>query len=674
MATLDTNLAQALEHHRAGRLAEAEGLYRAILEAFPQHPDALHLLGVIALQAGQPAAAVDLITRAMAGTATVEMLFHLGSAQRALGDLEAARVSYSRAVGMNGEHASSLNALGEVLLSGGFARQAEDLFRAALKADPGMAEAGNNLGHLLKETGRLDEAIAALEPVVRAFPDFVGALNNLGVAYYERGRLGEAIAAFERCLQLAPALPHVHNNLGNVLQALGDMRRAAEHYRHTLSGFDASQIEINARVLSNLLMCAQYTPGATAATLYRAHQEWQIAIETRVADRRPPLVVDRSPDRRLKLGFVAPHWGLHPVTYLTGGVMAHLDRNQFEVIWYLDIFRPELGAGYDHIPADRVVDTAGWPDDRLLRQMRADGIDIAFDLAGHSGQNRLVAFAERLAPVQIGWAGYPGTTGLSAMDYLLSDRWQVRPGEEEWYSEAILRMPNGYVIYAPPKTAPAVGPTPFRRNGFITFGCFNNPGKINAPLAAQWAKVLHAIPTSKLLLKYRWIDDPLSRARLDALFAGVGIAPERLIIEGISPQVEMMARYNDVDVALDCQPFGGGVTTLEALWMGAPVVALNGATAAGRHAYCHVMAAGFPDLAAETPDDWVALAIALAQDPDRLDRCRAELRPRLESGPVCNGVAFAAAAGDLFRRAWRRYAAGLSPCHLDAPEIDSLED
>jgi predicted O-linked N-acetylglucosamine transferase (SPINDLY family) len=216
-----------------------------------------------------------------------------------------------------------------------------------------------------------------------------------------------------------------------------------------------------------------------------------------------------------------------------------------------------------------------------------------------------------------------------------------------------------------------VGPTPCRRNGFVTFGCFNNPGKINAPLAAQWAEVLRAVPDSKLLLKYRWIDDPMSRARLDALFAAEGIAPQRLIFEGVSPQVAMMARYNDVDVALDCQPFGGGVTTLEALWMGAPVVALNGATAAGRHAYCHVMAAGFPELTAETPEDWVALAVALARDSDRLDRIRAALRPRLAEGLVCDGAAFAAAAGDLLRRAWRRYAAGLAPCHLDAEEIDA---
>jgi len=283
MATLETTLAQAVAHHRSGRLAEAEALYRAILEAFPEHADSLHLLGVIALQAGQPAAAIDLITRAMTGASSVEMLFHLGSAQRALGDLEAARVSFSRAVGVDGRHALSLNALGEVLLLSGFARQAEDLFRSALRANPGLAEAGNNLGHLLKDTGRLDEAIEVLEAVVRGFPSYVEALNNLGVAYYERGRLGEAIAAFEHSLRLAPTVPHVHNNIGNVFQALGDMPRASDHYRQTLRGFDPSQVDVNARVLSNLLMCAQYTPGATAETLWQAHQEWREAIEVRVA-------------------------------------------------------------------------------------------------------------------------------------------------------------------------------------------------------------------------------------------------------------------------------------------------------------------------------------------------------------------------------------------------------
>ncbi len=674
MASLEATLAQALDHHRAGRLAEAEALYRTILEAIPEHDESLHLLGVIALQAGRPDAAVDLISRALAKGGGVERLFHLGSAQRAMGDLEAARVSLSRAVGFDAAHAPSLDLLGQVLLAMGYARQAEDLFRSALKANPNWAESGNNLGHLLKNGGRLDEAIVVLEETVARHPAYVDARNNLGVAYYERGRLGEAISAFETTLRLAPYVPHVHNNIGNVYQALGDMPRAAAHYRETLRGFDPAQTELTARVLSNLLMCAQYTPGATAATLREGHREWQVKVGAAHAERRPPLVVDRDPERRLRLGFVSPHWGLHPVTYLTAQAMLHFDRQAFEVIWYLDIMRPEPGAGWDQVPADRVVDTAGWSDAALLERMRADKIDIAFDLAGHSGQNRLVAFAERVAPLQIAWAGYPGTTGLTAMDYLLSDRWQIRPGEEDHYSEAVMRMPNGYVVYAPPQTAPPVGPAPFRRNGFVTFGCFNNPGKINAPLAALWAEALRSVPRSKLLLKYRWIDDPLSRARLDALFAAEGVAPDRLIFEGISPQVAMMGRYNDVDVALDCQPFGGGVTTLEALWMGAPVIALNGETAAGRHAYCHLMAAGFPELTAETPAEWVEKAVALAKDPARLDHYRLVLRPTLAQGPVCDGAAFAAAAGDLFRQAWRRFVAGRSPCHIDAADLATPAD
>ena len=669
MISLEATLAQALALHREGRLAEAEASYRQILMAVPEHGESLHLLGVIALQAGRPDAAVDLISRALAGGGSVEMLFHLASAQRSLGDLEAARVSASRAIGLQGKHAPSLDLLGQILLTLGYARQAEDLFRAAMAADPSWAEPGNRLGHLLKDSGRLQEAIAILRTVVGQHPGYVEAHNNLGVAFYEYGRLGEAIAAFETTLRLAPDLPHVHNNIGNVFQALGEMGRAADHYRRTLKGFDPRQTDVTARVLSNLLMCAQYTPGVTAATLFDLHREWQIKIGSMHAGRQASLVPNRDPERRLRLGFVSPHWGLHPVTYLTAAAMPHFDRNAFEVIWYLDIMRPEPGAGWDTVPADRVVETAGWSDAQILERLRADQIDIAFDLAGHSGQNRLIAFAERVAPLQIAWAGYPGTTGLVEMDYLLSDRWQVRPGEESWYSEAILRMPNGYIVYAPPQTAPAVGSSPYRRNGFITFGCFNNPGKINAPLAALWAQILKAVPDSRLLLKYRWIDDPLSRARLEALFAAEGIDSGRLTFEGISPQVAMMARYNDVDIALDCQPFGGGVTTLEALWMGVPVMALNGETAAGRHAYCHLMAAGFPELTAETPEAWVQNTVELAANPSRLDHYRTALRPALLDGPVCDGRHFAKAAGDLFRAAWRRYAAGLVPAHSDAPNF-----
>jgi predicted O-linked N-acetylglucosamine transferase (SPINDLY family) len=290
----------------------------------------------------------------------------------------------------------------------------------------------------------------------------------------------------------------------------------------------------------------------------------------------------------------------------------------------------------------------------FAERVRADAVDVLIDLAGHTKGNRLPAFARRAAPVQATWAGYAGTTGLGSMDYLIADRFEVPDGAEPLYRETVLRLPDGYVCYAPPEYAPSVGPLPAERNGHVTFGAFHNIGKIGALSLALWTKLLAQVPRSRLVLKHRKLDDPVNRARLAAAFAAAGIAPERITIEGTSPHIAMLARYNDIDIALDALPYSGGLTSCEALWMGVPVVTLPGRTFAGRHTLSHVMNVGLPQLVAADEAAYVGIAAGLAGDLAGLAALRATLRPRMASSPLCDGARFARDFAALLRRISRR--------------------
>ncbi len=243
------------------------------------------------------------------------------------------------------------------------------------------------------------------------------------------------------------------------------------------------------------------------------------------------------------------------------------------------------------------------------------------------------------------------------MDYLIADGHHVPEGSDAFYAERIVRLPNGYICYGPPDYAPKVGPLPFERNGFITFGCFNNPAKINDSVLAAWAEILQTVPASRLILKYRNMDAPSNRKRIVDQFGLVGIEESRLILEKCSPHSDLLARYNDIDIAMDTFPYSGGLTTCEALWMGVPVITKPGETFASRHSLSHLSTVGLPQLVSDDGHDYVGKAAALAEDIPQLAALRAELRDRIAKSPLCDGKKFAVDFGSLMRRIWRDWCA-----------------
>jgi predicted O-linked N-acetylglucosamine transferase (SPINDLY family) len=305
--------------------------------------------------------------------------------------------------------------------------------------------------------------------------------------------------------------------------------------------------------------------------------------------------------------------------------------------------------------ASRWHEVVGVSDDALAAQIRADRIDILFDLAGHTADHRLLVFTRRPAPIQITWMGYVGTTGVKEMDYLLADRFHVPPAAEVHYCEQILRMPHGYVCYDPPPIAPSVGPLPALGRGFVTFGSFNNAAKLTSEVLALWAEIVRRVPRSRLLLASPALGGATARERIGSAFEAAGGDRERLELRGGLAWPDLLAAYNTVDVALDPFPYSGGITTCEALWMGVPVVTCPGETFASRHSLSHLSNVGLTETVAGDRREYGDAAVRLAGDLPHLASIRAGLRDRMAASPLCDGDRFARDLLSILRDVWRQW-------------------
>jgi predicted O-linked N-acetylglucosamine transferase (SPINDLY family) len=697
---------RALEHHRARRWQAAERAYRQILEAAPNQPDAVHGLGVLAYQRGEYETAITCFSRAVTlrpesgpfhsnfGLACLavrqfdravallsravglcpraaDMHFNLGNAFRARKDLDEACACYRRAIDIEPAYAEAYNNLGNSLRDGGQLDPAEACLRRALEIQPNYAEAHNNLGNVLRDRGKAVEAEACCRTALELRPDFAEARNNLGNALKSQGRKEEAEACYRLALERAPGFFEAWENLGAVLLSGGKIEEAVRCYRRavelrpdraegycglgnalmTRGDLDAGDagyrraLELRpdyAEAHSAALLWRQYRPGVTLAALAADHAEWdrlygQVPASTTTRAGPPP-----TPHRPLRLGFVSADFGQHPVGCFCIRAFESLAPGLFDICCYSNCFRDDALAVRFKTVARLWREIHHLTDAAVAEQILADGIDVLIDLAGHSAGNRLPVFARKPAPVQITWIGSEGTTGLSAMDYILADECVIPPGVEGYYCERVLRLPDVYVCFDPPREAAPVGPLPAPRRGHVTFGCFNNPAKLNAQVAAVWSQILRRVPGSRLVLKYRGLTDAGLRDRIFEMFEVQGVTAERLEFHDWSSRAAMLAEYNAIDLALDPFPFAGGATTCEALWMGVPVITCPGATFAGRHSLSYLTAVGLTTTIARDLQEYVEIAASQARDLDRLATARARMREQMAGSPLCDGSRFAA--------------------------------
>ncbi|MGO8753542.1 MAG: tetratricopeptide repeat protein [Thermoguttaceae bacterium] len=533
---------------------------------------------------------------------------------------------------------------------------AVDCIRRAIAVRPQVAGYRSNLGAAYQALGQLDEAVACYRKALQLKPEFAEAHYNLGNAIRGQGDLDAAEACYRHSLLLKPDYAKAHNNLGNVLLAQGNVGEAIASYRRALA------IRPNdTRAHSNALYAAQFEPGVTLAELSAWHAQWDAQHTAELAASWRPHANQCDPERRLRLGFLSPDLGFHPVGYFLIRTIEALRTEPCETVCYSDRVQEDDLTRRFRRSAHVWREVHSLSDEALAEQIRADSVDILFDLFGHTARSRLPVFARKPAPIQATWIGYVGTTGLAAMDYLIADRFHVAEGTEAHYREKILRLPDGYVCLDPPADAPDAGPLPAVRQGHVTFGSFNKPAKMSPLVVQTWAGILRRVPRSRLVIRHQGFEASSVRRRYERLFAGQGIESDRLELLGRATHADLLSEYQRIDLALDPFPYSGGLTTCEALWMGVPVITCPGETFASRHALGHLSNVGLLGTVARDLSEYLEMAVDWANDLPRLTTWRTKLRARMAASPLCDGPRFAANLMQALRTIWRAWCSGARP-------------
>lgn len=681
--TLEAALKLATTHHQANRLAEAEQLYRAILQAQPAQVDATYNLGILACQVGQHAAGLPYLKAALAARPDVvmylltyvEVLAETGHARDALAQLQQAM---SRGLNTPAAHTllkkveaalhtplqisagptdSQLKALAALFEQKKYV-EAEQSARTLTQQYPQIGFTWKALGAALQKQGQQDLPI--LSKAVELLPDDAEAHNNLGNALHADGQTDAAMASFERALVLKPDFAEAHGNLGISQKMAGQFAKAKSSYLRCM----AIKPDL-LYVRSHLLFLLTSTPeGGEPSEIFAEYRAFSEILERPFKGKFAPHTNARDAQRPLKVGFVSGDMRSHPLINFFEPVVEKLASNpQLALCVYSN--HPTEDAvtvrlkGYAPLWRN-VVDLS---DDTMAEQVRQDGIDVLIDLSGHTDLNRLAVFARKPAPLQMSWMGYPTTTGLQAMDYYLSDAFFLPAGQfDAQFTEKIVRLPAS-APFLPAPDSPPVGPLPALKNGHITFGSFNRTNKISREVVALWAQLLRAVPSARMAMGA--MQNNQQHKLFTQWFADEGVGAERLTFYPGSHLKDYLALHHHIDICLDTFPYNGGTTTLHALWMGVPTLTLAGATAAGRTGTAILSHAGLQSFVAHSPEAFVQQGAALAGDVEALQRIRAGLRHTFEQSAMGQPAVIAAGLYLALRQAWQRWCAGLPPTSFD---------
>jgi len=593
---------------------EAIGVLFMAIARKPDFAEAVFTLALTFEAIGELAAAAECYQRALelepSLTQASERLASVRARQSAL----VALVPPARTPRPGETPAELFTALGTTLRVGGAPDHATAWYRAALKLEPRSAYVHTALGSMHADAGRLDEAIVDFRRALEIDENFHAARGYLDTALDDAGRYGETEAVYREAIALRPDDPQPQ---------------------------------------SVLVFNMQFWPNVGAKDILAEARAWDARFARPLTAQALPHANERSPDRRLRIGYVSPDFRDHALSRFTIPLFRNHDHAEVEVFCYSCADQPSTETTLTRASADVWRDVAALDDAALSEVIRRDQIDILVDLTMHLKGRRLLAFARRPAPIQICWLAYPGTTGLEAMDYRLSDPYlDPVDADTQVYSEETLRLPDSFWCYDPLTDVPEVSPLPALTNGRITFGSLNHFRKINEGVLRLWAKVLSAVPESRLVLV---APEGSARERVHAFFEAAGVTRERIEFVGRCGRLDYLARYRAIDIGLDTFPYNGQTTSLDALWMGVPTVTLVGETVVGRAGLCQAMNLGLPELVATTEEEFVDAACSLSKDLEHLSGLRQTLRARLEQSPLMDGPRFARNLEAIYRDVWRRY-------------------
>jgi predicted O-linked N-acetylglucosamine transferase (SPINDLY family) len=650
----------AVVQHRAGRLPEAETLYRQILSLQSEHVGALHMLGVLCNQLGRNEAAVDLIVRAVAlNPSDPTAHSNLGAVLRDLGRLDQAIAACRQAVALDPQNAASHNNLGNVLNDLGQCEEAVACYLRALEIRPNYWQALHNMGTALRNAGQFEQAITAHRQALTMDGGFAGAYVELSAALSDMGRLEEAEAACRQAISLQPDAWRAWINLGGILLQLGRLDEAADCHRQAMKLKPDS-----ASAHSSLISGLHYNPRYDARAIAQEQRKWAVRHEEPLKRFIRPHHNDRDRHRRLRIGYVSPDFRDHVVGRNVLPLMRHHNREQFEITCYAQVWHRDAMTLAFQQATHRWRNIVGASDHDVAAMIREDGIDLLIDLALHTAHNRLQVFALKPAPVQMTWAGYPGNTGLSTIDYRVSDPYLDPPeADESLYTEKTLRLPDSFWCYDPHEgRAVPVSPLPALSRGTVTFGSLNNFCKVNADVLNLWAQVLRQVEGSRLILLAR---TGSCRQRTLEVLTRAGVREDRIQFVDVLPRRHYFELYHQIDIGLDTFPYNGHTTSLDSLWMGVPIVTLAGKTVVSRAGLSQHSNLGLAGFVTHTSKEFVRTAISWAADLPRLAELRTLLRPKMLQSPLMDAPRFAGNMEALYRQTWQTWCGSLSKAPPD---------
>lgn len=638
---------QAQAFLRSNQLDRAEKVLAPLLKEDPKNHDLLICFGTLCMRKGNMPLARDLFATACTEHSGSNQAYrYLGLALSKLDDFDGALACYNRSLALKPDDTATLASIGNLLLNK-MPQEAEQFYRLALQADPNNTFALYGLASAIWaqvdkraiDLHRTDEALDALAQANDICPDAEN-FALIGRIYHTIIRQ-TAIVHYAKTLDLNPSDVSIRCQMGNALKDLGKIDEA-------IACFDEAARQGHVVAAHNALITAHYAPGATRTDMLRQTRRHVSRLgwkETKTSFKRVEA------DRPLKVGYLSGDLKDHPVGFFLVNVLKS-HRPDFE-IHTLDTDPGKGGCSMQIRRTSTYHDIAALNCQGTYDYIRNLGIDILIDLSGFTPGNRLDVFARRAAPVQATWLGYFGTTGIAAMDYILADRFVVPEGDEAFFSETVLRLPDSYLCFSPPPfPTPIAEQSPLARGQGPVFGSFNYPAKISDRCIRVWAEILKAVGNSRLLLNYKTYSDISVRATMKQRFADHGIDPAHLIFRPGSEREQMLECYNDVDVALDPFPFGGGTTTAETLWMGVPLVTLRGDRWVGRVSESLLNAVGLSDLVAADEDEYIALAVKVMADVDTRTHWRKHLRETAKASPMCDAATFTANLESAYRTMW----------------------
>jgi predicted O-linked N-acetylglucosamine transferase (SPINDLY family) len=693
---VDEALRLGLEHHEAGRLAEAQSRYQAALSINPDHPLGLNLLGVLTRQLGDDAGAEPMLRRAAAlDPNEAQFACDLAGLLHAGGRTSEALAEYQRAValdpafpeaqfgfaltlGESGRFAEAIDAgkrLRELAPDDPTARQllsaihhnyalaleqrnqldeAAQYYRKAIAIQPDRAESHYCLGNVLRTVGSFADAIAEYSAAVALRPTFAEAHANLGGLLARQAQPDEAREHLETAIKLNPNLATAHPNLGGVYKDVALIPQAVESYRKALQ-LDPTLMMAHSGLIYAMHFDARYEPD----TIYQESLNWaRQHAERFYPPRNVTYANDRDVTRRIRIGYVSAHFYHHVIGMFLEPLLANHDRGQFEVICYSGVVAPDAATTRFQSYADQWHDVRALDDDALAARIRGDGIDILVDLSGHIEENRLLVFARKPAPIQVTYLGYPDTTGLATIDYRFTDAYHDPPGAtERWHSEKLARIADSAWCFQPFGDIPNVSEPPLRRAGHLTFGSLNIVAKVQDSVIETWARVMREVPDSRLRMLVG--NSAQVKDRVESLFAGFGIDPARLTLMRRLPRNEYLRVMDEIDLGLDPFPFNGHTTSMDLLYQGIPFITLAGQTHVQRAGVSLLMNMGLGDLIANDVDEYVHIAVGLARDAERLGSIRAALRARMQNSVLMDAPRFARNVEGLYRQMWETWCGGV---------------